>query len=134
MTQLAAFCNYIIPFIIECLVLDCNCIATRGGVYDEILPEPKGNPEGTARGISQGSGNISSYTLTEVTIQSFSITSTSQYFDKRISFSCDINMMVAKWGEMHPQKVVGFQPLPHTWPPEYDIFLIQKCALFIISI
>ena len=28
---------------------------------------------------------------------------------------CNINMMVANWGEMHPQKVVGFQPLPHTW-------------------
>ena len=50
----------------------CNCIATRGGVYDEILPEPEG--------FTEGSGNISSYTLTQVTIQSFSITSTSQYF------------------------------------------------------
>ena len=29
----------------------CNCIVTRGGVYDEILPEPEGNPEGGARGI-----------------------------------------------------------------------------------
>ena len=50
----------------------CNCIVTRGGVYHEILPEPEGFPE--------GSGNISSYTLTQVTIQQFSITSTSQYF------------------------------------------------------
>ena len=25
---------------------DCNCIVTRGGVYDEILPDPEGNPEG----------------------------------------------------------------------------------------
>ena len=24
---------------------DCNCIVTRGGVYHEILPEPKGFPE-----------------------------------------------------------------------------------------
>ena len=32
----------------------CNCIVTRGGVYDEILPEPEENPEGRARGISQG--------------------------------------------------------------------------------
>ena len=31
----------------------CNCIVTRGGVYDEILPEPKGNPEGEARAISR---------------------------------------------------------------------------------
>ena len=23
----------------------CNCIVTRGGVYDEISPEPEGNPE-----------------------------------------------------------------------------------------
>ena len=39
---------------------------TRGGVYDEISPE--------------GSGDISSYTLTLVTILSFSTTSTSEYF------------------------------------------------------
>ena len=32
----------------------CNCIVTRGGVYNEILPEPEGNPEGGARGISRG--------------------------------------------------------------------------------
>ena len=49
----------------------CNCIVTREGVCDEILPEPVGFPE--------GSGNISSYTQTQVKIQSFSITSTSQY-------------------------------------------------------
>ena len=23
----------------------CNCIVTRGGVYDEILPETEGNPD-----------------------------------------------------------------------------------------
>ena len=50
----------------------CNCIVARGGVNDEISPEPEGFPE--------GSGDISSYTPTLVTIQSFSITSTSQYF------------------------------------------------------
>ena len=27
--------------------LDCNCIVTRGGVYDEILPEPEGFSEGS---------------------------------------------------------------------------------------
>ena len=84
----------------------CNCIVTRGGVYNEILPEPEGFPE--------SSGNISLYTLTRVTIQSFSITSTGQYFDTIISLSCDINMIVANWGEMHPKKVVGFQPLSPT--------------------
>ena len=36
-----------------CSVVYCNCIVTRGGVYDEILPEPKVNPEGGARGISR---------------------------------------------------------------------------------
>ena len=41
---------------------DCNCIVTRGGVYDEILPEPEGNPEGGARGIS----NIFQYWLVEL--------------------------------------------------------------------
>ena len=30
------------------------CIVTRGGIHDKIWPEPKGNPEGKARGISQG--------------------------------------------------------------------------------
>ena len=25
--------------------MECNCIVTRGGVYDEISPEPEGNPE-----------------------------------------------------------------------------------------
>ena len=29
-------------------MVKCNCIVTRGGVYDEISPEPKGNPEGGA--------------------------------------------------------------------------------------
>ena len=49
-----------------------NCIVTRGGVYNEILPEPEG--------FLEGSGNISSYTPTLVRIQSFSITSTTEYF------------------------------------------------------
>ena len=54
----------------------CSCIVTRGGVCNEILPDPEGNPEG----FPEGSGNFSLYTPTQVTIQSFSITSTSQYF------------------------------------------------------
>ena len=41
---------------------------TRGGVYDEISPKLEGNSEGGDQGISQ------------VTIQSFSIVSTSKYF------------------------------------------------------
>ena len=45
---------------------------TRGKVYNEILPKPEG--------FLEGSGNTSSYTPTWVTIQSFSIASTSQYF------------------------------------------------------
>ena len=56
---------------------------------------PRAEPEG----FPEGSGNISSYTLTQITIQSFSITSTSQYFGKIISISCDINLMVANWGK-----------------------------------
>ena len=40
---------------------------TKGGIYNEILPEPEGNPEGKAQGISL-------YFLTQVTIQTFSIT------------------------------------------------------------
>ena len=35
-------------------------------------------------------------------------------------------MMVANWGEMHPQKAVVFQPLPRTWSPECGIFLDTK--------
>ena len=51
----------------------CNCIVTRGEVYDETSPD------------------ISLYTLTRVTIQSFSITSISQYFDlKKIVFPSEL--------------------------------------------
>jgi len=32
----------------------CNSIVTRVGVYDGILPGPKENHEGGARGISRG--------------------------------------------------------------------------------
>ena len=35
-------------------VLYCICIVTRGGIYNEIWPEPRGNPDGKAQGISQG--------------------------------------------------------------------------------
>ena len=51
---------------VELYVTYCNCIVTKGGVNNEILPEPEGFPE--------GSGNISLYPPTQVTIQSFSIT------------------------------------------------------------
>ena len=71
---------------------------------------PREIPRAEPQGSPEGSGNISSYTKTQVTIQSFSITSTSQYFDKRINIFCDIIMSVANWGEMHSQKQVGFQP------------------------
>ena len=37
-------------------------------------------PMAEPKGFLEGSGDISLYTLTRVTIQSFSITSTSQYF------------------------------------------------------
>ena len=36
------------------IVTSGNCIMTRGGVFDEILPEPEGNPDGRAQGISRG--------------------------------------------------------------------------------
>ena len=39
-------------FVVRDQSIYCNCIVTRGGVYNEILPEPEGNPEGGARGIS----------------------------------------------------------------------------------
>ena len=32
----------------------CICIRTRGGIYGEIWPEPKGVPKGAARGNSRG--------------------------------------------------------------------------------
>ena len=32
----------------------CNCIVTRGGVYDEISPEPEGNPEGCPQSNPEG--------------------------------------------------------------------------------
>ena len=60
----------------------CNCIVTRGGVYDEILPELEGFPDVL--------GNISSYILTRVTIQPFSITSTNQYFLVLTPWACNI--------------------------------------------
>ena len=33
-------------------IIENDCIVTQVGVYDEILPEPEGNPEGKVRGIS----------------------------------------------------------------------------------
>ena len=42
-------------------VIENDCIVTRVGVYDEISPEPSGNPS--------GSGDISLYTPPLVTIQ-----------------------------------------------------------------
>ena len=41
---------------------------------------PREIPRAEPEGFPEGSGDISSYTPTRVTIQSFSITSTSQYF------------------------------------------------------
>ena len=41
---------------------------------------PREIPRAEPEGFPEGSGDISSYTPTQVTIQSFSITSTSQYF------------------------------------------------------
>ena len=38
------------------------------GVNNEILPETKGNPEGGAEGILEGSGKISLYTLIRITL------------------------------------------------------------------
>ena len=35
-------------------VIENDCIVTRVGVYDEILPEPSGNPFGSALRISLG--------------------------------------------------------------------------------
>jgi hypothetical protein len=43
---------------------------TRGRIYDEIKPEPKGK----ADGFPDGSGSLSLYIPTRVTIQTFSIT------------------------------------------------------------
>ena len=36
--------------------IDCICIVARGWMYGEIWPEPEGNAEGEARGISWGLG------------------------------------------------------------------------------
>ena len=65
--------------------------------------------------------------------------STSQYHAKDhdmifiLPRSLNMNMMVANWGEMHLQKVVEFQPLPHTWPPKYDIFYTKICTFYDIN-
>ena len=53
----------------------CNCIGTRVGVYNEILPGPDGNPEAGAKEILEGVGDILLYSPTRVKIRSFSITS-----------------------------------------------------------
>ena len=79
----------------ETVLNDCNCIVTRGGVYDETLTEPEGFPE--------GSGNISLYTLTQVTIQPFSITSISQYFLVFTSWAGEYFPVFTSWaGEYFP--------------------------------
>ena len=46
---------------------------TRGGIYAEIQPEHKGNPEGEPEGFPEGPGNFSPYIPTWVIIQAFSI-------------------------------------------------------------
>ena len=57
MSDILVYCHilglvYTLQAIYSTSLIYCNCIVTRGGVYDEIWPEPKGNPEGGARGIS----------------------------------------------------------------------------------
>ena len=48
----------ILDFLEPCCLLsyECICIETRGGIYGEIKPEPKGNPKGEAGGIFRGLG------------------------------------------------------------------------------
>ena len=50
-------------YVFHCVKVHCNCIVTRVEVYDEISPEPEE--------FHEGLGDVSSYTLTRVTIQSF---------------------------------------------------------------
>ena len=49
---------------------------------------PREFPRAEPGGFPEGSGNISLYTPTQVTIQSFSITSTSQFSQKLCQFFC----------------------------------------------
>ena len=51
---------------------------------------PREIPRAEPEGFPEGSGDISSYTPTRVTIQSFSISSTSQYFPVLASWACNI--------------------------------------------
>ena len=44
----------LLEFPSSCVHRYCVCILTRRGIYGEIWPEHKGNPEGGARGISRG--------------------------------------------------------------------------------
>ena len=60
---LGSLVRYCLPFkfklfrpVFSCSAVYCNCIVTRGGVYNKILPETEGFPE--------ESGDISSYTPT----------------------------------------------------------------------
>ena len=41
-----------------CDGVDCNCIVTRGGVYNEILPEPREIPRAEPEGFSECDGDV----------------------------------------------------------------------------
>ena len=62
----------------------------RGGLYDEIEPEPEGNPE--------GSGYISLYILTQVTIKTFSITTPALLIVR-------ISQTAGKYGKILPSRL-----------------------------
>ena len=51
---------------------------------------PREIPRAVFEGFPEGSGKISSYTPTQVTLQSISITSTSQYFLVLTPWACNI--------------------------------------------
>ena len=76
--------------VIQLIFCNVTVLWREEGYTMKYCLSPRKSPRAQPKQFSEGSGNISLYTLTQVTIQSFSITSTSQYFLVLTQWACNI--------------------------------------------